>query len=451
MPNEPTPRLVCIVTLGCAKNEVDSDRMRSIIEADDAFACVDDPDEADVVVVNTCSFLVSAVEEGVEATLSLVAERTGAGTPRPIVMTGCIPSRYGNDIVGEMPEVAAFVRVDEEDGIAAVLRRVLGMEPRPCAVPDVARTVQAPWAYVKVSDGCDRFCSFCAIPYIRGRYYSRPEADILAEIRHLVDGGVREVVLIGQDTGIWGSDLPGRPSLADLLRKAASIVEPVDGLVRVLYLQPEGLSDELVSTIRDVPQVAKYIDIPLQHASPTVLRRMNRTGDKGSFLAMVRRLRREVPGITLRTTAMVGFPGETEEEFEELLDFLDQASFDYCAVFAYSQEEGTAAADLSDQVPEEVKLAREQRVIDLAESHGFASAAARVGQVYRVLVDGEEDDGAGGFELVGRTVFQAPDSDGVVHLGGIEAPVGSFVDVTIDDCACYELFARPFEEIPDGC
>ncbi len=447
MANEPAPRSVCLITFGCAKNEADTDRMRSIIEADGGFACTDDPEGADVVVVNTCSFLVSAVEEGVEATLALVAERTGDdGTARPIVMAGCIPSRYGDDVVGEMPEVAAFVPVDEEDGIASVLRRTLGMPPRPRAVPAVARTVQAPCAYVKISDGCDRFCSFCAIPYIRGRYYSRPEADILAEIAHLVAGGVKEVVLIGQDTGVWGSDLPGTPSVAGLLREAAKLVEPVGGLVRILYLQPEGLTDELVATIRDVPQVAKYIDIPLQHASATVLRRMNRTGDGAAFLAMVERLRREIPGITLRTTAMVGFPGETEEEFEELLAFLDAARFDYCAVFAYSQEEGTAAADLPDQVPEDVKLAREQQVVDLAEAHGFASAAARVGHVYRVLVDGEEDDGEGGVELVGRAAFQAPDSDGVVHLGDVDAPVGSFVDVEIDDCACYELFGRAVSE-----
>lgn len=432
--------VVSFITLGCAKNEVDTDRMRSLVEASGLFTCTEEPDEADVVVVNTCSFLVTAVEEGIEEVLNLVGSRLCGGCNRPVVMCGCIPSRYGADVESEMPEVAAFVPVKDEDRIVEVLQSVLCLDGRALPAPDVARTVQAPFAYVKISDGCDRFCSFCAIPYIRGRYYSRTLDEILSEVRLLVNGGVREIVLIGQDTGVWGRDLPGSPTLDSLLRAVADIVGPAGGIVRVLYLQPEGLSDELVATIRDVDAVAKYIDIPLQHASAAVLERMNRTGSRDEFIAMVERLRREIPGITLRTTAMVGFPGETDEEFEELVSFLEEAAFDYCAVFAYSQEEGTAAADLPGQVPEEVKLAREQVVIDLAEACGFASAAAHVGTVCRVLVDGEEDDGCGSVELVGRTAFQAPDSDGVVHLGACSAPIGSFVDVLIEDAACYELF-----------
>lgn len=439
---EATPRRVCIVTLGCAKNEVDSDRMRSLIEASGMFECVNEPEGADVVIVNTCSFLVSAVEEGVETTLALAAERTGGLAGRPVVMTGCIPSRYGEDVEHEMPEVAAFVPVDEEDGIVGVLARVLGMKGVVAAAPSLARTVQSPVAYVKISDGCDRYCSFCAIPYIRGRYYSRTEDEILSEVEGLVEGGVREIVLIGQDTGIWGSDLPGKPGLPGLLRAVANVVARVDGWVRVLYLQPEGLSDELLAALRDTAQVVKYIDIPLQHSHADVLARMNRTGSTEEFLAMAERLRREIPGITLRSTAMVGFPGETEEEFAELVSFLEQAQFDYCSVFAYSQEDGTAAAELPGQVDPEVKLEREQQVIDLAESYGFASAARRIGGRYRVLVDAVEDDGEGGVDMVGRASFQSPDSDGVVHLGDVDVEIGSFVEVEIDDAACYELFGH---------
>lgn len=442
---------VCFVTLGCAKNEVDSDRMRAILEASGGFECVDDPAEADAVVVNTCSFLVSAVEEGVETTLALAQEQAGSGfAGRPVVMAGCIPSRYGADVEKEMPEVAAFVPVDEEDGIAGVLARLLGEPGAAPAVPAVARTVQSPVAYVKISDGCDRFCSFCAIPYIRGRYYSRPAEDILSEVEALARGGVREVVLIGQDTGVWGSDLPGAPTLASLMRSVAAAMERVDGWVRVLYLQPEGLTDELLATLRDTPQIVKYIDIPLQHASADVLARMNRTGSREEFLQMVRRLRREIPGITLRTTAMVGFPGETEEEFEELVGFLEEARFDYCAVFAYSQEDGTQAAEMPGQVDPEVKLEREQRVSDIAEEIGFASAAARVGTRCRVLVDSVEDDGDGGADMVGRAAFQSPDSDGVVHLGDADVEVGSFVDVQIEDAACYELFGTPVPPAGEG-
>ncbi len=437
---------VCFVTLGCAKNEVDTDRMRSLVEAAGCFDCVDDPADADAIVVNTCAFLTSAVAEGVETTLDLVSERVGGGIKCPVVMCGCIPSRYGAEVEDEMPEVAAFVPVDEEDGIVGVLGRVLGIPVAGCKRPAVGRTVEAACAYIKISDGCDRYCSFCAIPYIRGRYYSRPEAEILEEARFLVEGGVREIVLIGQDTGVWGGDLPGKPTLAQLLRSVSKVVEPVGGWVRVLYLQPEGLSQELVDTIRDTPEVVPYIDIPLQHASATVLDRMNRTGSRDEFVAMVRRLRTEVPGITLRTTAMVGFPGETDEEFSELVEFLEEAEFDYCAVFSYSQEEGTAAAEMPDQVAPETKLAREQRILDIAESCGFASAAGRIGTVCRVLVDGVEDDGMGGVEVIGRAAFQAPDSDGVVHLGDIDAAMGDFVDVLIDDAACYELFGSPVEE-----
>ena len=437
---EGTPRRVCFVTLGCAKNEVDSDRMRSLVEASADFAVVEDPDEADAIIVNTCSFLVTAVEEGVETTLALAAERTGGLGGRPVVMCGCIPSRYGDDVAREMPEVAAFVPVDEEDGIVGVLARVLGIKGVDAPAPALARTVQSPVAYVKISDGCDRYCSFCAIPYIRGRYYSRTEAEILAEVEGLVAGGVREIVLIGQDTGIWGRDLPGTPGLPGLLRSVAGVVARVNGWVRVLYLQPEGLSDELLAALRDIPQVVKYIDIPLQHSNADVLRRMNRTGSTGEFLEMVARLRREIPGITLRTTAMDGFPGETEEEFEELVAFLNEAQFDYCSVFAYSQEDGTAAAEMPGQVDEGVKLEREQRLIDTAEAYGFASASARIGSRVRVLVDSVEDDGEGGVDMVGRAAFQSPDSDGVVHLGDADVEVGDFVDVIIEDAACYELF-----------
>ncbi len=435
-------RNVAFVTLGCAKNEVDSDRMRALIEADPALSIVDDADDADVIIVNTCSFLMSAVEEGIELTLSLVAEKLEGGINCPVVMAGCIPSRYGDEIEREMPDVAAFVPCSREDEICHVLRDILGIEDAAEDLPEFARTVQAAFAYVKISDGCDRFCSFCAIPYIRGRYFSRPEDVILSEVRHLLEGGVREIVLIGQDTGIWGRDLPGTPTLAYLLGKVAQEVRPYGGWVRVLYLQPEGLSDELVSTIRDTPEIVKYIDIPLQHSNAQVLKDMNRTGDTQEFLEMVARLRREVPGIALRTTALVGFPAETAEQFDELVDFIEKAEFDYCSVFAYSQEDGTEAAEMANQVDEEVKHDREQRMVDIAEAFGFASASKRVGQVVRVLVDSREEDQDGEIDMLGRAYFQAPDSDGVVHLGACDVAMGDFVDVLIDESVCYELFGH---------
>ena len=438
--NSPNKPLVSFVTLGCAKNEVDSNRMRSLIDACPFLMFTPDASEADVVIVNTCSFLVSAVEEGIETTLDIVNGQIEGGRAPKVIMSGCIPSRYGAQIDEEMDEVSAFLAVEDEDRIVQTVCEVLGIDAADYDRPTVMRTVEAPYAYVKISDGCDRFCSFCAIPYIRGRYYSRPAETILAEIDHLVENGVREIVLIGQDTGIWGSDLDGTPTLAWLLRRAADAVASVDGIVRVLYLQPEGMTDELIEVIRDHPNIAKYIDIPLQHCDADVLRRMNRSGGKQEFLDLVDRLRREIPGVTLRTTAMVGFPGETDEQFEELVDFLEEAQFDYHAVFAYSQEEGTEASELDGQVPEDVKVEREQRVIDTVEPIGFASAANHIGEVARVLVDGIEDNGDGTFDIIGRAAFQAPDSDGVVHIADGDVTVGSFVDVRIDDAACYELF-----------
>ncbi len=437
-----TTKNVAFVTLGCAKNEVDSDRMRALIEADAQLTIVDDPDQADVIIVNTCSFLMSAVEEGIETTLSLVAEKLEHGITCPVVMAGCIPARYGDEIEHEMPDVAAFVPCKREDEICAVLKRVLGMEDETQGAPEVARTVQAAFAYVKISDGCDRFCSFCAIPYIRGRYQSREPEVILSEVRHLLQGGVREIVLIGQDTGIWGHDLAGGHNLPWLLRAVAQEVRPYGGWVRVLYLQPEGLTDELVSTIRDTPEVVKYIDIPLQHSNAEVLKNMNRTGCTSEFLEVVARLRREVPGIALRTTALVAFPGETQDQFDELVDFIERAEFDYCSVFAYSQEDGTEAATMADQLDESVKHEREQAMVDIAETYGFASAAQRIGQTVRVLVDAHEVDDEGNVDILGRAYFQAPDSDGVVHLGAADVEMGQIVDVAIDESVCYELFGH---------
>ena len=265
---------VLYITLGCAKNEVDTDRMRSLLTAagyEEAF----DPQDADIAIVNTCSFLASATSESIETTLELANEVQDGVRSCPIVMCGCVPSRYGDDLPDELPEVAAFVKADEEDGIVTVIDGVLGVEREIAAyIPQVKRTVEGAVAYVKISDGCNRFCSFCMIPYIRGRYHSRNAESIISEVRDLVAGGVREIVLIGQDTGIWGTDFAdedvtdGSPrNLAQLLHAVAEAVRPHNVWVRVLYLQPEGMTDELIDTIRDTPEVLPYIDIPCSTAT----------------------------------------------------------------------------------------------------------------------------------------------------------------------------------------
>ena len=414
---------VLYITLGCAKNEVDTDRMRSLLTAagyEEAF----DPQDADIAIVNTCSFLASATSESIETTLELANEVQDGVRSCPIVMCGCVPSRYGDDLPDELPEVAAFVKTDEEDGIVAVIDDALGVEREIATyIPQVKRTVEGAVAYVKISDGCNRFCSFCMIPYIRGRYHSRNAESIISEVRDLVAGGVREIVLIGQDTGIWGSDFAdedlaeGAPrNLAQLLQAVAEAVRPHNVWVRVLYLQPEGMTDELIETIRDTPEVLPYIDIPVQHCDARILKAMRRSGSRQ----------------------------ELEDLFRDLIDFMDAVGFDYTSVFAYSQEEGSLAAEMEGQVDEEVKLERAQEAMDLAESLGFAATAAHVGERAQVIVDGieETEDGA---ELIGHAWFQAPDSDGAVHLDTSEASVGDILTVEFTDSFCYELIGHVVE------
>ncbi len=435
---------VLYITLGCAKNEVDTDRMRALLCAA-GFGEAQDAGEADVAIVNTCSFLASATAESIETTLALADEVSRGVRAAPIIMCGCVPSRYAGELSEELPEVAAFVRHDEEDGIVSTVRGVLGLDASACAASGVLRTVEGASAYLKVSDGCNRFCSFCAIPYIRGRYASRPLDELLAEASSLLRGGVRELVLIGQDTGIWGSDFEDPSTLSELLAAMNALAEPYGAWIRVLYLQPEGMTEELIAAIRDLPCVLPYIDIPIQHCSARVLRSMNRSGSAQQLRDLFARLRREIPGMVLRSTAMAGFPGETDAEADELAGFLEAESFDYCSVFAFSPEEGTRAARLAGQIPDDVKLERTQRLLDIAEQSGFAATASHIGEVANVIIDGVEqtDDG---YELIGHTWFQAPDSDGVVHIEDGEAAVGDIVTVELVDSFCYELVGRIIDE-----
>lgn len=437
------------ITLGCAKNEVDTDRMRSLLNGagyEEVFEAAD----ADAVIINTCSFLASATSESIETTLALAEDVADGVRDTRIVMCGCVPSRYGDELPEELPEVAAFVRTDEEDGIVAVMDEVLGIERDSLPfIPTVKRTVESAVAYVKISDGCDRFCSFCAIPYIRGRYNSRTAESILAEVRDLVAGGVREIVLIGQDTGIWGSDFTGEvegpANLAQLMVAVAEAVRPHHVWVRVLYLQPEGMTDELIAAIRDTPEILPYIDIPVQHCNARILKAMHRSGSTEELSKLFATLRSQIPGMVIRTTSLVGFPGETDEEAEEMLAFMDREGFDYTSVFPYSPEEGTRAAKMEGQVPEDIKLERTQAAMDLAESLGFAETAARVGEVAEVIVDGIEETDEGP-ELIGHAWFQAPDSDGAVHLEVSEAAVGDILKVRFTDSFCYELVGEVVEE-----
>ena len=429
----PAAPSVAFVTLGCAKNEVDTAHMRTrLLQA--GFRMEDDPACADAVVVNTCSFIQSATEESLEAIFD-VAGLPNVAAGAALIVAGCMPARYGDDLAGELTEARAFVPCSREDDIAAVVADALGLDELPTPVEDAAAVAAAQpasvSAYVKISDGCDRFCTYCTIPYIRGRYRSFPLDDVRADVAAQVAAGVREIVLIAQDTGRWGADFDEPSSLAALVSTLAE--EFPATWFRVMYIQPEGLTDELLDAVAAHDNVCDYFDIPLQHVDADILRAMNRTGSREEFLALVERVLAHVPGATLRTTLIAGFPGETEEQFEDLCAFVEEGLFDYVGVFPYSREEGTRAASLPDQVDEDEKNDRAQRLRDIADAVCCPRIAARIGRTMDVLVEGVEEDG----QLFGRAMCQAPEVDGVTYLDGGEP--GEIRSVTIADTLLYEM------------
>lgn len=467
------PKASCLfVTLGCAKNQVDTDRMRALL-LKSGFEESRDAESADVVIINTCSFLESATSESIEVTLDLAQKRTSGIKKLPIIMCGCVPSRYGAALDKELPEVSAFVKATDEDSIVGIVSDVLGIEHPTFSFSQelsarALRTIEGTSAFVKISEGCDRYCAFCAIPFIRGHYASRCPEEIFSEITMLMEGGVKEIILIGQDTGIWGEDLSSRgaasalhkdsdlhdPSsasssakadaqrehmnLAWLLREVARIVRPYKAWIRVLYLQPEGMTEDLIATIRDTPEVLPYIDIPIQHCNERLLKKMGRSGSASQLHKLFAHLRHEIPHMVLRTTGMVGFPTETDEEAAELVDFFKQEEFDYMSVFSYSQELGTTAAKMRGQVSAETKLERTQTLRDTAEELGFAATAKHVGEVVDVIIDSVDMDSPDK-ERIGHAWFQAPDCDGCVHILDTDANPGDVVRVKLKEAYCYEL------------
>lgn len=422
------PLSVHFVTLGCPKNEVDSDRMAAAV-ASTAYELVPDLDAADVAVVNTCAFIREATEESVTTVLELAAEWKAAKPGRALVVAGCLASRYGADLAAEMPEVDAFVPVNDKDALVSLLERLSG-QPAEASEGAPARTPSGPSAYLQIADGCFRRCAFCTIPYIRGGYRSRPLPELEAEARLLVASGAKELVLVGQDTSAYGRDLgDGAPSLAQVVRSLAR----TDGLewLRLMYVQPDGITPELLEAMAEEPTVCHYLDMPVQHASRTVLHSMARSGSGDEFVRLLGVVRGHLPDVSLRTSVIAGFPGETDTDLEVLEDFLLVARFDYVGVFEYSAEEGTPAAEMAGQVPDDVKRARVQRLRDAADGVGFERAAAQVGRTVEVLGLGVEDD-----EPFGRTRGQAPDVDGVVYL---DQELDGISAVRIVDAAGYDL------------
>jgi len=434
MSASPRPRpAVHFITLGCPKNEVDSDRMAASLGA--SFDVVADLADADVAVVNTCSFIREATEESIGVVLELTGSWKAAHSGRAVVVAGCMPARYGEDLATSLPEVDAFVPVDDEENLARVVAGVTGVTEVSAPAAGPLRTAPGPSAYLQVSDGCHRRCTFCTIPDIRGDYRSRTAKEILAEARLLVAGGARELVLVGQDISAWGRDLPGTPSLASLVRQ----ISRVEGLawLRLMYVQPDGITPELLEVMASEPVVCRYLDMPLQHASRPVLRRMARSGDAAEFLRLIGVVRDLVPGVVLRTTLIAGFPGETRQDVTRLEEFVRDARLDYTGVFAYSPEEGTAAVAMEGQVPTRTRRARAQRLRDLADAVGVPKVAELVGSTLDVLVEGVDEDGV----TVGRHRGQAPEIDGLVLLDREVAP-GAIVQVEITDAMGYDLLGK---------
>lgn len=424
---------VAFVTMGCAKNEVDSANMSNALRRA-GYEVTNDAECANAIIVNTCSFIQAATEESIEAILDVAGFDSVARGDAKLIVTGCMPARYGADLERELTEASAFVPCAEEERIADVLDRLFSIERLPGEAVALelggART-GAVSSYVKISDGCDRFCAYCTIPYIRGRYHSFSYDAISHEVAQLVGEGVREIVLIAQDTGRWGTDFDKPSSLARLMALLAR--SHPDTWFRVMYVQPEGITDELIETVAAHDNICSYFDIPFQHCNREILKAMNRKGSGEEFIELLGRIRDRIPDCTLRTTLIAGFPGESEEQFEELCDFVEEASLDYIGVFPYSREEGTRAYDLSDQVDEDEKMYRAQRLRDLADSVCSSRISERVGTCVEVLVCGIEEDG----QLYGRAKSQAPDVDGVTYVDS--GNPGDFVRVRIDDVLLYEM------------
>ena len=423
------PNTVAFLTLGCAKNEVDTaDMQEALVSA--GFDIVDINDPADAIVINTCAFIQPAIEESIDTILEIAGLEEVASGSTKLIVVGCMPSRFGEELIPEFPEVSHFIPCANEDSLVDVVSQALQN-------PNIeSRTVEFsynPSEYVKISDGCSRHCAFCTIPSIRGPYHSFTFDSIYSDIAQKVKGGAKEIVLIAQDSGMWGLDLEPRESLASLLRRLASSFPTT--WFRVLYLEPVGVTDELISVLSEYDNICNYLDIPFQHCDSAILKSMNRSSSRKEFEQLIHRIRQSIPDITLRTTLIVGYPGETDEQFEDLCDFISEAQLDYVGVFAYSREEGTKAASLPDQIDEDTKQERLQTIRDLADAVSAQKIAQRIGEKVNILVLGAEEDG----QLYGRCQSQAPEVDGVTYIEN--ASIGQFVSATITDTLLYEMEA----------
>ena len=436
---------IAFISLGCDKNRVDSEVMLGILK-ERGYNPVSDESDADIIVINTCCFIKDALEESIE-TIIETAQYKEEGKCRGIIVAGCLAQRYEKEIFEEMPEVDAVIGTAAYESVADVADRILGGEKRIKVIEDIDThmneenagkriiSTSGHYAYLKISEGCDNHCTYCVIPKMRGKHRSRTMESLVEEAEILAKQGVKELVIVAQDTSIYGRDLYGEPKLHELLEKLA-VVEGIQW-IRLLYCYPETLTQETIDVMAKNEKICHYIDMPIQHGCDTVLKRMGRKSSQELIRQTVKKLRDAMPDIAIRTTLIVGFPGETEEEFADLQKFVEEMRFDRLGVFCYSQEEGTPAAKMENQIDDEVKEERQRIIMDIQKNIAASLCQQEVGKTLEVLVEGKLPE-----ENVycGRTRWDAPDIDGMVFFHAEEeAYSGDFVSVKIKEAGDYDL------------
>ena len=436
---------ILFISLGCDKNLVDSEVMLGLLDKK-GYQIVDSEEDADIIVVNTCCFIHDAKEESIQTILEM-AEYKKEGKLKALIVTGCLAQRYQQEIIDEIPEVDAVLGTTSYDHIVEAVEEALAGNGHVVledvdALPDVKEkrlvTTGGHYAYMKIAEGCDKHCTYCIIPKLRGNYRSVPMEKLLAEAKDLADQGVKELILVAQETTVYGKDLYGEKSLHKLLRELCKI----SGIqwIRILYCYPEEIYDELIQTIKEEKKVCHYLDLPIQHASDAVLKRMGRRTSKAQLVEIIEKLRKEIPDISLRTTLITGFPGETQEQHEELKDFVDEMEFDRLGVFTYSPEEDTPAATMTEQIPEEVKEERQAELMELQQEIAFDRAEDMVGREVLVMIEGKvADENA----YVGRTYKDAPNVDGLIFINTDEELMsGDFARVRVTGALEYDLIGE---------
>ena len=436
---------ILFISLGCDKNLVDSEVMLGLLDKK-GYQIVDSEEDADIIVVNTCCFIHDAKEESIQTILEM-AEYKKEGKLKALIVTGCLAQRYQQEIIDEIPEVDAVLGTTSYDHIVEAVEEALAGNGHVVledvdALPDVKEkrlvTTGGHYAYMKIAEGCDKHCTYCIIPKLRGNYRSVPMEKLLAEAKDLADQGVKELILVAQETTVYGKDLYGEKSLHKLLRELCKI----SGIqwIRILYCYPEEIYDELIQTIKEEKKVCHYLDLPIQHASDAVLKRMGRRTSKAQLVEIIEKLRKEIPDISLRTTLITGFPGETQEQHEELKDFVDEMEFDRLGVFTYSPEEDTQAASMTEEIPEEFKEDRQADLMELQQEFAFDLAEDMVGREVLVMIEGKvADENA----YVGRTYKDAPNVDGLIFINTDEELMsGDFARVRVTGALEYDLIGE---------